>query len=254
MRPGPPTDADLNLRAPRILPHPIVAAFCSTDDHDRAAHTYGRSFRDRNPGIQLPIPQPARRNWLSPQRDRADHRPGLVLETPTLWRFPTAVAVPWWPAWNPRKPTPWSTIDLTRPRPGAGDRRHFPRRSHPGRRIGAGFGSAAAPPWLHPASLPPELRVLHPRRLDRHPQRRPLRYQPHPHRRLRRVRPHGHSFRRVGNPAGLPGSGAGPSPDRMVIGQRGHFGSHHRGLDAYSGPAALPRLRRHRVRRHGGRV
>ena len=56
--PTPPTDADLNLRAPRILPHPLVAEFCSTDDHDRAAHTYGRSFRDRIRGFNCDFPNP----------------------------------------------------------------------------------------------------------------------------------------------------------------------------------------------------
>ena len=56
--PTPPTDADLNLRRPRILPHPLVAEFCATDDHDRAAHTYGRSFRDRIRGFKCDFPNP----------------------------------------------------------------------------------------------------------------------------------------------------------------------------------------------------
>ena len=56
--PTPPTDADLNLRKPRILPHPLVAEFCATDDHDPAAHTYGRSFRDRIRGFKCDFPNP----------------------------------------------------------------------------------------------------------------------------------------------------------------------------------------------------
>lgn len=56
--PHPPTAANLNLRRPRILPHPLVADFCSTDDHDRAAHTYGRSFRDRIRGFNCDFPNP----------------------------------------------------------------------------------------------------------------------------------------------------------------------------------------------------
>ncbi len=56
--PKPPTDADLNLRKPRILPHPQVAEFCSIDDHDRAAHNYGRSFRDRIRGFNCQFPNP----------------------------------------------------------------------------------------------------------------------------------------------------------------------------------------------------
>ncbi len=56
--PHPPTAANLNLRRPRILPHPLVADFCSTDDRDRAAHTYGRSFRDRIRGFNCDFPNP----------------------------------------------------------------------------------------------------------------------------------------------------------------------------------------------------
>ena len=43
------------------------------------------------------------------------------------------------------------------------------------------------------AALPAELRVLHARRLDRHPRRRPLRHAAHPHRRLRRKHAPGHA-------------------------------------------------------------
>ena len=58
----------------------------------------------------------------------------------------------------------------------------------------------------------------------------------------------------------LPGSGAGPSPDRLFLGSEGDARHHHRGLDAAAGPAALPRLdvgalrgrRRLRARRRGG--
>ena len=56
--PTPPTDAGLNLRQPRFTPHPLVAEFCTMDDHDRAAHTYGRSFRDRIRGFNCDFPNP----------------------------------------------------------------------------------------------------------------------------------------------------------------------------------------------------
>ena len=56
--PTPPAEADLDLRPPRILPHPLVAEFCSTDEHDRAAHNYGRSFRDRVRAFNLQFPNP----------------------------------------------------------------------------------------------------------------------------------------------------------------------------------------------------
>ena len=54
----PPRSADLRLRPPRIRPPASLAAICATDDHDRAAHTYGRSFRDRIRAYNLQFPNP----------------------------------------------------------------------------------------------------------------------------------------------------------------------------------------------------
>ena len=56
--PTPPTDTDLRLRKPRLSAHPLVADICTSDDHDRAAHTYGRSFRDRVRGFNRQFPNP----------------------------------------------------------------------------------------------------------------------------------------------------------------------------------------------------
>jgi alkyldihydroxyacetonephosphate synthase len=42
----PPRMADLDLRPPRLSPPASLAAFCSQAAADRAAHTYGKSFRD----------------------------------------------------------------------------------------------------------------------------------------------------------------------------------------------------------------
>ena len=42
----PPRIEELQLRAPRLTPPPALAALCSTAPYDRAAHTYGKSFRD----------------------------------------------------------------------------------------------------------------------------------------------------------------------------------------------------------------
>jgi len=53
-----PTDADLNLRRPRIAPPDSLKEICSTDDHDRAVHTYGRSFRDRIRAFNADFPDP----------------------------------------------------------------------------------------------------------------------------------------------------------------------------------------------------
>jgi alkyldihydroxyacetonephosphate synthase len=42
----PPQVAELDLAAPRLTPPESIATFLSADPYDRAAHAYGRSFRD----------------------------------------------------------------------------------------------------------------------------------------------------------------------------------------------------------------
>ncbi|HKV54924.1 MAG TPA: FAD-binding oxidoreductase [Candidatus Binataceae bacterium] len=41
-----PTEAELNLRAPRVKPPDSLAGLFTASDYDRAGHTYGRGFRD----------------------------------------------------------------------------------------------------------------------------------------------------------------------------------------------------------------
>ena len=53
-----PRLADLNLRRPRIAPPASVASFCSTDTHERAAHSYGHGFRDRVRAFNGDFPNP----------------------------------------------------------------------------------------------------------------------------------------------------------------------------------------------------
>ncbi len=53
-----PRLADLNLRKPRITPPASLASFCSTDTHDRAVHSYGRGFRDRVRAFNGHFPNP----------------------------------------------------------------------------------------------------------------------------------------------------------------------------------------------------
>ena len=55
---SPPKGSDLSLRKPRIIPPSSLAAICAFDDHDRAVHTYGRSFRDRIRAFGLDFPNP----------------------------------------------------------------------------------------------------------------------------------------------------------------------------------------------------
>ncbi len=55
--PAPRLD-ELDLRKPRITPPASVAPFCSTDTHDRAVHSYGRGFRDRVRAFNRQFPNP----------------------------------------------------------------------------------------------------------------------------------------------------------------------------------------------------
>ena len=53
-----PTLERLDLRYPRVTPPSGLAEICSTDDHDRALHSYGRSFRDRVRAFNCDFPNP----------------------------------------------------------------------------------------------------------------------------------------------------------------------------------------------------
>lgn len=54
----PPRIEELQLRAPRITPAPALAAICSAAPADRAGHTYGKSFRDIVRGLSRDFPNP----------------------------------------------------------------------------------------------------------------------------------------------------------------------------------------------------
>ena len=53
-----PRSADLDLRKPRITIPDALSAYCSTDTHERAVHSYGRSFTDRIKAFDLQFPNP----------------------------------------------------------------------------------------------------------------------------------------------------------------------------------------------------
>ena len=55
---APPTLASLDLPAARIAPPSSLADRCSTDTYERAAHTYGKSFRDVVRGFRAELPHP----------------------------------------------------------------------------------------------------------------------------------------------------------------------------------------------------
>lgn len=47
----PPALADIRLRPPRLAPPATLTAICSTERYDRIGHTYGKSFRDYARGL-----------------------------------------------------------------------------------------------------------------------------------------------------------------------------------------------------------
>jgi alkyldihydroxyacetonephosphate synthase len=54
----PPRIEEIRLCAPRIAPPPQLTAICSTDPYDRAAHAYGKSFRDVVRAFRRHYPNP----------------------------------------------------------------------------------------------------------------------------------------------------------------------------------------------------
>ncbi len=54
----PPTITEIDLRAPRVAPLDSLSHICTTDPEERAAHTYGKSFRDVWRGLHRDFSQP----------------------------------------------------------------------------------------------------------------------------------------------------------------------------------------------------
>ena len=90
--------------------------------------------------------------------------------------------------------------------------------------LGPDLEDGLRPARADPAPLPAVVRVLDPRRLDRDPGGRSFRDPADPHRRPRRLDPGADADAASWESRRLPGSGAGPSPDRMMLGSEGILG------------------------------
>lgn len=218
-----PRAEDITLRAPRITPPPTLAALCTSDHHERLLHSYGRSFFDSariflrdfsNPPdvIALPDTEAA----LIQVLDWCDRVGALVIP----WGGGSSVVAGVEP---PRTDRPVVTVDLRRfdrvleidtvsqaarmqaglfgpaleaqLKPSGLTLRHFPQSfefSTLGGWIATRGGGHYATLYTHIDEFVESLRVVTPRGVSA-------------------------SFR-------LPGSGAGPSPDRLFIGSEGTLG------------------------------
>ena len=77
---APPRIEEITLRAPRVAPPAALAALCSTTPYDRAGHTYGKSFRDVVRGFARDFAQSARRGRVPDRRARGRGGARLVRE------------------------------------------------------------------------------------------------------------------------------------------------------------------------------
>lgn len=222
VRPAPRL-ADLDLPAPRVSAPDPLAAVCSTDPHDRAGHTYGKSYRDIVRAFNGDLGQPP---------DTVAF-PTTEAEVVALLEWCTdagVVAVPYGGGSSVvggveggATGRPWVSIDLTRLdrvleidrvsraariqagalgpvledqlRPHGYTLRHFPQSfefSTLGGWLATRSGGHYATVYTHIDDLCESMRV---------------------------VTPAGTSESRR-----LPGSGAGPSPDRLFLGSEGILG------------------------------
>ena len=214
---------------------------CSTDDHDARLARLGKSYLDVVRAFRGRFEHAARRR-RAPARRGATSRP--LLE----WAAGANVAViPYGGGTSvvggvePRGPGRFDGVVVARPRrarPRARGRRRLARRADPGRaRRGPRLEEQLARARPDAALLPAVVRALDARRLDRHARRRALRdaarrtstTSSSPCARSRRAA--------TWESRRLPGSGAGPSPDRMLLGSRGDPRRHHRGVGARAAAA-----------------
>ena len=227
---------------PRITAPTALAAICADDPETRAAHTYGKAYRDVVRGLRGRSRRPARRR--GPPRDRGRRRrpPRLVRRRAASRPSPTAAALGGRRRRGPRSATATPARCRSTSRAWTGCSRSTPRRR--AARIQAGALGPALEDQLRPARLdaaplPAVLRVLDPRRLDRHPRRAATSPPLYTHiddlvESLRVVTPV--RRQRVPPPAGLRRRAVARPPLARL---GGALGDHHRGVGAAPGPAPL---------------
>ena len=227
----------VELRPPRVEVPELLAEIAAVDTYSRASHALGKAYRDVVRGFRGPVRRASGRGDAPPRRARAragarvgvlGRRRGDPLRRRHERRRRHRAA----------RARPRGLARREGARPRARDRPRLARGEDPGGRDRPGARGPAARARAHAQALPAVVRVLDPRRLDRHPRRRPLRHAADAHRRPGRVGARPDAGRLVGEPppAGVRrGPEPGPAADRLG----GHARRDHRGVDARSGPAAL---------------
>ena len=240
---------ELELPAPRLEPPAALAEICSTD----AARARRARLRQVLPRRRARLPRRASttRPTRRPPARRGRRRRGarLVRRAPAPRRSPTAAAPAWSAASSRGVGDAYAGRGQHRPqpaRPGARGRPGLARRAHPGRRARPGARGPAAPHGLTLRHFPQsfEFSTLGGWIATRSGGHYATLYT---HiddlvESVRAVTPPA-----TGRAARLPGSGAGPSPDRLLLGSEGIARRDHRGLDAGAGPARLQGLGRRRA-------
>ena len=245
-----PQASEIVLRSPRIAAPAALARILTQDPHERLLHTYGKSYLETVRAFARDFANAP--DYVALPETEAD------IAALFDWASGAKIAVVPFGAGS-------SVVGGVEPIVGDGykgavslDMRRLDRvlevdAVSRAARIQAGIlgprdrgGAEAARLRLAPLSA--ELRVLDPRRLDRHPLRRPLRHALHAYRRSRRKPAYGDPGGNHGiAPAARLGRGPKSRPHDDRFGGRAR--RDHRGVDAPAGAAALPRRRRVRLPR-----
>ena len=173
----------------RVLPPQELRELATTDTHDRAAHALGQVLFRCRARLSREVRTSPRFRGPSPRRGRSRTTARMVFGR-TRRRDPLRRRDERRSGSRACGRFELQRRHLDRPRPTRKRARGRPRLagcSHPGRRHRPRSGGPVGRPWPHPAPLPPIVRALHARRLDRHASRRSFRDRLDPHRGLRRV-------------------------------------------------------------------
>ncbi len=211
---SPPQASEIALRAPRVSAPASLARVLTQDPYERLLHTYGKSYPETVRAFARDFANAP--DFVALPDTEADI--AAVFD----WASGAKVAVVPFGAGSsvvggvePVVGEAYAgavSLDMRRLEPRARSGCVQPRGAHSGGHPGAGDRGGAQAAWLRVAPLSAELRVLDPRRLDRHPLGRPLRDPLHAYRRFRRKPAHGDAGGNRWNRAACPARAPARAP------------------------------------------